>query len=54
PSPLLRTLEKQTILQAIQDAPSMSAAAKKLGIARSTLYRKMGELGIGQLSDSRA
>lgn len=54
PSPLLRTLEKQTILQAIQDAPSMSAAAKKLGIARSTLYRKMGELGIGQLGDSRA
>lgn len=46
PLPLLRELEKQTIQQAITQAPSISAAAKKLGIARSTLYRKMEELGI--------
>ncbi|MFF0825448.1 sigma-54 interaction domain-containing protein [Brevibacillus sp. NPDC003359] len=47
PLPLLRELERQTIQQAITQAPSISAAAKKLGIARSTLYRKMEELGIG-------
>ncbi len=47
PLPLLRELERQTIQQAITEAPSISAAAKKLGIARSTLYRKMEELGIG-------
>lgn len=51
-SPLLRTLERETIQQAIREAPSISAAAKKLGIARSTLYRKMSELAIGPCSES--
>ncbi|WP_410715542.1 sigma 54-interacting transcriptional regulator [Brevibacillus sp. SIMBA_040] len=47
---LLRDVERQTIQQALSEAHSLSAAAKKLGCARSTLYRKMRELGIGQFS----
>lgn len=39
----LRDLEKETIQRALADATSISAAAKQLGIARSTLYRKMSE-----------
>ncbi|MGG1664639.1 sigma-54 interaction domain-containing protein [Brevibacillus sp. NRS-1366] len=44
---LLRDVERQTIQLAITEADTLSAAAKKLGCARSTLYRKMRELGIG-------
>lgn len=47
---LLRDVERQTIQQAITEAQTLSAAAKKLGCARSTLYRKMRELGIGQFT----
>ena len=47
---LLRDVERQTIQQAITEAQTLSAAAKKLGCARSTLYRKMRELGIGQIT----
>lgn len=43
---LLRNVERQTIQQALSEAHSLSAAAKKLGCARSTLYRKMRELGL--------
>lgn len=39
----LRDLERETIQRALADAKSISAAAKQLGIARSTLYRKMSE-----------
>ncbi|RNB91424.1 AAA family ATPase [Brevibacillus fluminis] len=46
--PMLRDMERQTIQQAIAATSSLSAAAKKLGIARSTLYRKMAELEMGQ------
>lgn len=45
---MLRDMERQTIQQAIAATSSLSAAAKKLGIARSTLYRKMAELEMGQ------
>ncbi len=43
---LLRNVERQTIQQALSEAHSLSAAAKKLGCARSTLYRKIRELGL--------
>lgn len=39
----LRDLERETIQRALAEAKSISAAAKQLGIARSTLYRKMNE-----------
>jgi transcriptional regulator with PAS, ATPase and Fis domain len=40
---ILRELERETIQRALAQAKSVSAAAKQLGIARSTLYRKMSE-----------
>lgn len=43
---LLREMERQAVRQVLAEARSISEAAKKLGIARSTLYRKMGEWGI--------
>ncbi|MED1860991.1 sigma-54 interaction domain-containing protein [Brevibacillus reuszeri] len=47
---LLRDAERHTIQQAITEAQTLSAAAKKLGCARSTLYRKMRELGINHFN----
>jgi DNA-binding NtrC family response regulator/ABC-type branched-subunit amino acid transport system substrate-binding protein len=37
----LKKLEKETIEKALQEASSISEAARNLGITRSTLYRKM-------------
>jgi transcriptional regulator with PAS, ATPase and Fis domain len=38
--------ERRLIERALQEAPSVSAAAKRLGLGRATLYRKMAALGL--------
>lgn len=40
-----RDIEREVIKHAIADLKSMTLVAKRLGIGRSTLYRKMGEYG---------
>ncbi|MED4754969.1 helix-turn-helix domain-containing protein [Brevibacillus choshinensis] len=45
-APLLKNREREAIQQALSEAPSMRAGAQILGIARSTLYRKLREFGI--------
>lgn len=42
----LREVEKETILKALRKKKSVPEAAKELGIARSTLYRKIKEFEI--------
>jgi sigma-54 dependent transcriptional regulator, acetoin dehydrogenase operon transcriptional activator AcoR len=44
--PTLKDMERLTIEQVILESSSISEAAKKLGITRSTLYRKMNQWGI--------
>ncbi|MGR8919215.1 MAG: sigma-54-dependent Fis family transcriptional regulator [Gammaproteobacteria bacterium] len=46
-APSLESLERQAIVAAIEDAGrNMTAAARRLGISRSTLYRKLRHYGI--------
>ncbi|RXT05387.1 AAA family ATPase [Ammoniphilus sp. CFH 90114] len=42
----LKDIEKETIQKALQEASSISEAARKLGITRATLYRKMNHWNI--------
>ena len=43
----LQEIEKQVIAETIENSGSnMAASAKKLGISRATLYRKIKEYGI--------
>jgi transcriptional regulator with PAS, ATPase and Fis domain len=39
--------ERQLIERALAESRSVAAAAKRLGIGRATLYRKMAQLGLG-------
>jgi len=43
----LRAVSERTVRQAVQaSAGNLSEAARRLGISRNTLYRKLGELGL--------
>ena len=42
----LEMLERKAVIAAVQQSPSLAHAAARLGIGRSTLYRKMREYGI--------
>ncbi|GIM46344.1 hypothetical protein DNHGIG_18930 [Collibacillus ludicampi] len=46
--PSLKDMERLTIEQVLSESSSISEAAKKLGITRSTLYRKMDQWGISR------
>jgi sigma-54 dependent transcriptional regulator, acetoin dehydrogenase operon transcriptional activator AcoR len=49
PSPNLKLSERAAIEVALAEARgNLTDAAKRLGIARSTLYRKLEEYGIGR------
>lgn len=45
----LKDMEKQMIVQALKSSTSVTEAAKKLGITRSTLYRKMNHWKIEKI-----
>jgi PAS domain S-box-containing protein len=47
------SVEKQSLLEALQGAPSTEAAARRLGISRATLWRKMKRLGISAAAASQ-
>ncbi|WP_051330922.1 sigma-54-dependent Fis family transcriptional regulator [Aneurinibacillus terranovensis] len=49
----LREIEKQLIEQVLHESSSVSEAARKLGITRSTLYRKMSQWNIYKVNKSR-
>ena len=44
--------ERQLIERALADSPTVAAAAKRLGMGRATLYRKMAAHRIGRWRDS--
>ncbi|MEO1370542.1 MAG: sigma-54 dependent transcriptional regulator, partial [Acidobacteriota bacterium] len=48
---VLERTERAEIELALATAPSATAAAEKLGIGRSTLYRRMAALGVGDPAD---
>uniref|UniRef100_UPI00403EB22A helix-turn-helix domain-containing protein n=1 Tax=Siminovitchia sp. FSL W7-1587 TaxID=2954699 RepID=UPI00403EB22A len=43
----LKDIEKEMIKRALSETKNVKEASKRLGIARSTLYRKMKEWKIG-------
>jgi sigma-54 dependent transcriptional regulator, acetoin dehydrogenase operon transcriptional activator AcoR len=45
----LKDMEKQMVEQALRESMSVTEAAKKLGITRSTLYRKINQWKIDKV-----
>ncbi|HUG26418.1 helix-turn-helix domain-containing protein [Piscinibacter sp.] len=46
--------ERQLIERALVESRSVSAAARRLGIGRATLYRKMAAYHLGRWRDANA
>jgi transcriptional regulator with PAS, ATPase and Fis domain len=46
----MSSYERQLIERALAESPTVAAAAKRLGIGRATLYRKMAAHQLGRLN----